>query len=335
MGHHAVRLDTPAAPTLNQVTLPASDHAASLAFYRALGLTPIVDARGEYARFESVGGTTLSIHQGSAATVFLEVPDLDAAVAAARAAGIAIGDPVDQRWGWREAATVDPAGNAIRLYTAGEHRRFPAMAPRMPGLNSRKALPARRRGGRGGARPACRPRSRRRGCPAGEARVPRGLDNSKKLSAKERARLAALVEERGIVGVGVVEPEEIDTLNIYWATMKAMTLAVDQIAQTLGAAPGHVLVDGNRLPRWTYAATAIVGGDGLSLSIAAASIVAKHRRDTIMIAHAKSHPHYGLGLEQGLRLRRAPRRAARTRPLPLHRRSFAPVAAAELRFPDR
>ena len=125
MGHHRVRLDAPAAPTLNQVTLPASDHAASLAFYRALGLTPIVDARGEYARFENAGGTTLSIHRDATPTVFIEVPDLDAAVAAARAQGIAVGDPVDQSWGWREAALADPAGNAVRLYTAGENRRFP------------------------------------------------------------------------------------------------------------------------------------------------------------------------------------------------------------------
>lgn len=125
MGHHRVRLDTPAAATLNQVTLPATDHAASLAFYRALGLTPIVDARGDYARFENAGGTTLSIHQGASPTVFIEVPDLDAAVAAARAAGISIGDAIDQPWGWREAALADPAGNAVRLYTAGENRRFP------------------------------------------------------------------------------------------------------------------------------------------------------------------------------------------------------------------
>lgn len=125
MGHHKVRLDTPAAPTLNQVTLPATDHAASLAFYRALGLTPIVDARGEYARFEDAGGHTLSIHAGDVATVFVEMPDLDAAVAAAHAAGITVGEPVDQPWGWREAVATDPAGNAIRLYHAGENRRFP------------------------------------------------------------------------------------------------------------------------------------------------------------------------------------------------------------------
>ena len=72
---------------------------------------------------------------------------------------------------------------------------------------------------------------------------------------------------------GIVEPDEIDTLNIYWATMKAMTLAVDALATEIGHAPGHVLVDGNRLPRWSYPATPLVGGDAKSLSIAAASAV--------------------------------------------------------------
>ncbi|MBN8838581.1 MAG: bifunctional hydroxymethylpyrimidine kinase/phosphomethylpyrimidine kinase, partial [Sphingomonadales bacterium] len=57
--------------------------------------------------------------------VFIEVADLDAAVAAARAHGITVGDPVDQSWGWREARLADPAGNALCLYSAGENRRFP------------------------------------------------------------------------------------------------------------------------------------------------------------------------------------------------------------------
>jgi hydroxymethylpyrimidine/phosphomethylpyrimidine kinase len=129
MGHALVR-DVPGArATLNQVTLPATDHAASVAFYEALGLTRIVDSGGRYARFETGGGTTLSVEAADEidgrAITYLEVADLDAAVAAARAAGIAITDPVDQPWGWREASLVDPAGNALRLYTAGEYRRFP------------------------------------------------------------------------------------------------------------------------------------------------------------------------------------------------------------------
>jgi ribonuclease HII len=154
--------------------------------------------------------------------------------------------------------------------------------------------------------------------------VPRGLDDSKKLPAAERARLCGLLHTRARVGVGIVEPHEIDTLNIYWATMKAMTLAVE----ALGPAPAHVLVDGNRLPRWTHAATAIVGGDAKSLSLAAASIVAKHTRDTIMIAHAEAHPHYGWHANKGYAAPDHLRALREHGPSPLHRRSFAPVARA-------
>ena len=153
--------------------------------------------------------------------------------------------------------------------------------------------------------------------------VPRGLDDSKKLSAKERARLHGLIMARAVVGIGVVENDEIDRINIYWARMKAMTLAVDALA----TAPAHVLVDGNRLPRWGHAATAIVGGDGKSLSIAAASIVAKHTRDTIMIAHAETYPQYDWHSNKGYP---CPRHVAALREhgvTPLHRRTFAPVRA--------
>ncbi len=162
--------------------------------------------------------------------------------------------------------------------------------------------------------------------------VPRGIDDSKKLSAAERARLYARLTDCAALGVGVVEPGEIDTLNIYWATMKAMTLAVDRLAEVLGCAPGHVLVDGNRLPRWGYAATAIVSGDAHSRSIAAASIVAKHTRDQIMIAAAESHPHYGWHANKGYGSAQHLAALREHGPSPLHRRSFAPVAQCILPF---
>lgn len=156
--------------------------------------------------------------------------------------------------------------------------------------------------------------------------VPRGIDDSKKLSAPARTRLAERLQGCALVGIGIVEADEIDRLNIFWATMKAMTLAVE----ALGQSPGHVLVDGNRLPRWTYPATAIVSGDAISLSIAAASIIAKHTRDTIMIAHAESHPQYGWHSNKGYGSRTHLEALRRHGPSPLHRRSFAPVAQAEL-----
>lgn len=156
--------------------------------------------------------------------------------------------------------------------------------------------------------------------------VPRGLNDSKKLPAAERARLHDRLMSCAVVGVGIVEADEIDRLNIYWATMKAMTLAVE----ALGVAPGHVLVDGNRLPRWGFAATAIVKGDTISLSIAAASIIAKHTRDTIMIGHAQAHPLYGWHSNKGYGCPTHLRALREHGPSPLHRRSFSPVAQAEL-----
>ncbi|WP_394653327.1 ribonuclease HII [uncultured Sphingomonas sp.] len=156
--------------------------------------------------------------------------------------------------------------------------------------------------------------------------VPRGIDDSKKLSAKERDRLALRLRDCAHVGIGIVEPAEIDTLNIYWATMKAMTLAVE----ALGVAPGHVLVDGNRSPRWSYACTPIVGGDAISLSIAAASILAKTTRDAIMIAAAETYPAYNWHSNKGYGCRHHLAALREHGPTPLHRRSFAPVAQAEL-----
>ena len=152
--------------------------------------------------------------------------------------------------------------------------------------------------------------------------IPRGIDDSKKLSAPERARLHDLLMARACVGVGIVEVAEIDSLNIHWATMKAMTLAV----ANLSCPPGHVLVDGNRKPRWDWPTSTIVGGDALSLSIAAASIVAKHVRDTIMIAHARNWPHYGWASNKGYCCPAHFAALDEHGPSPLHRRSFGPVA---------
>ena len=162
--------------------------------------------------------------------------------------------------------------------------------------------------------------------------VPRGIDDSKKLPAAERARLCARLHGCAQIGIGIVESDEIDVLNIYWATMKAMTLAVEALVRIGGCTPGHVLVDGNRLPRWGFAATAIVSGDAISLSIAAASIVAKHTRDTIMVAHAEAHPHYGWHSNKGYGCPQHLKALREHGPSPLHRRSFAPVAQASLPF---
>jgi hydroxymethylpyrimidine/phosphomethylpyrimidine kinase len=116
---------------LNQITLPARDYEASVAFYKALGLVQIVDAPPRYARFECEGGATLSIHAAAevpdtGVVVYFESDDLDAWVERLRAAGVVFtSGPRDESWLWREARLRDPSGNEICLYHAGENRRFP------------------------------------------------------------------------------------------------------------------------------------------------------------------------------------------------------------------
>ena len=154
--------------------------------------------------------------------------------------------------------------------------------------------------------------------------IPDGLDDSKKLNPRRREELyAALRASPARIGIGGASAGEIDGLNVLAATMLAMRRAV----AALGSTPAHVLVDGNRLPGFACAATAIVGGDGRSLSIAAASIVAKVTRDRIMARLAARYPEFGWERNAGYGT--AEHRAAldRVGPTPHHRKSFAPVAA--------
>ncbi|RYY44450.1 MAG: bifunctional hydroxymethylpyrimidine kinase/phosphomethylpyrimidine kinase [Sphingomonadales bacterium] len=132
MGQQSVRLDTNMSffePMLNQVTVPATDLAASEKFYRLLGLRQIVRASPRYARFETEGGATFSVATDpgyTAPVVYFECGDLDVTVAYLQQQGVAFeAEPKDESWGWREARLRDPAGNSVRLYQAGEMRRFP------------------------------------------------------------------------------------------------------------------------------------------------------------------------------------------------------------------
>jgi ribonuclease HII len=153
-------------------------------------------------------------------------------------------------------------------------------------------------------------------------RVPRGIDDSKKLTAEARDALHARLVKTCAYGVGIVEVEDIDRINIYHATMLAMHRAVD----ALGVAPGMVLVDGNALPKWPHPATAIVSGDALCRSIAAASIIAKVTRDRLMAEYDDLHPGYGWRQNKGYGTAAHRAALARLGPSPLHRRSFGPVA---------
>ncbi len=117
---------------LNQVTLPALDVAASVAFYRRMGFEIVVDAP-HYARFKAtVGNATFSVHAVDAlaapskTVVYFECADLDAQVAALEAKGIRMAQaPRDEPWLWREARVIDPAGNVVCLYHAGKNRLDP------------------------------------------------------------------------------------------------------------------------------------------------------------------------------------------------------------------
>lgn len=122
---------------LNQVTLTAPDLDAAWDFYRRLGLEPIVDSRPFYIRFLCPeGDSTLSVaqgdHGGGGTTIYFEVDALDARVEVLKAAGVVfVSDPKDERWLWREAELVDPAGNRIILYRAGPNRIDPPWRVRL------------------------------------------------------------------------------------------------------------------------------------------------------------------------------------------------------------
>ena len=154
------------------------------------------------------------------------------------------------------------------------------------------------------------------------------IDDSKRLSATRRRALALTLKDVATIGLGWVEREDIDRLNILYATMLAMRRAVDALSRRLGAVPAFALVDGNRVPALECPAQAVVKGDTRSLSIAAASIVAKVARDARMAELALGHPDYGWERNAGYGTAEHLAALARLGPAPEHRRGFAPVRAA-------
>lgn len=159
-----------------------------------------------------------------------------------------------------------------------------------------------------------------------------GLDDSKKLSRARREDLfAELRETRGIFwAIGMVQPEEIDRINILQATWRAMALA----AGALAVKADFCLIDGLAVRNFPLPHRAIVKGDRASLSIAAASIVAKVSRDALMIEAGETFPDYGFASHKGYGTK-AHLEALRIHgPCPLHRRSFQPVAQLTLPFDE-
>ena len=152
--------------------------------------------------------------------------------------------------------------------------------------------------------------------------VPEGLNDSKALTAKKRTELLELILADADVGVGLASVEEIDEINI----LRASHLAMNRAIAKLDIAPDHVLIDGNLVPRdMTLSASPIVKGDSLSLSIAAASIVAKTRRDAIMWDLAQQYPGYGWERNQGYPTKCHKEALQNLGVTPHHRRSFKPV----------
>ena len=157
-------------------------------------------------------------------------------------------------------------------------------------------------------------------------KFPRGIDDSKNLPLETREALYAKLVKVAAWGVGVASVEEIDTINIYWARMLAMTRAVE----ALGIEPAWVLVDGNATPRWQRPSKAVVNGDAKCRSIAAASIIAKVTRDRMMAEWASEYPGYGWETNRGYGTPEHYRGLRALGLTPLHRRSFAPIRAIEL-----
>jgi ribonuclease HII len=164
-----------------------------------------------------------------------------------------------------------------------------------------------------------------------EAKPLAGIADSKLLPAPARAEAAAAIRATALgVGLGVVEPAEIDALNIYQAGLQAMRRAV----AALPCMPDHVVVDARHIPELDVPQTRYVRADAIVYSVAAASIIAKVHRDGIMHAFDATYPAYGFARHVGYATREHLRALARYGPTPLHRRSFAPCAAAAARVSE-
>lgn len=154
--------------------------------------------------------------------------------------------------------------------------------------------------------------------------IPAGLNDSKKLSAQKREALFDLIHAHADVGIGIADVARIDRDNILNATLWAM----EQAVAALRTAPCLALIDGNRAPKLSCATRTIIGGDGASLSIAAASIIAKVTRDRLMAALDQEFPGFGFARHKGYGTAVHAQALDLLGPCAAHRTSFAPVRAA-------
>ncbi|ACL72261.1 ribonuclease HII [Thioalkalivibrio sulfidiphilus] len=156
-----------------------------------------------------------------------------------------------------------------------------------------------------------------------------GLKDSKKLSPARREALDVQIRERSLAfALGLCTPAEIDRINILQASLLAMQRAVEALSHR----PEMALVDGNRCPKLTMTAHAVIKGDSRVPAISAASIIAKVHRDRLMLALDEQHPGYGLGSHMGYPTPVHLEALERLGPSPCHRLSFAPVRRAAERM---
>lgn len=152
-------------------------------------------------------------------------------------------------------------------------------------------------------------------------RLPQGINDSKKLTSAKREALFEEICAAAHIGIGMASVEEIDALNILGATKLAMVRAVEALPHK----PQAVLVDGNQPPKWLYRTEAVVKGDARSLSIAAASVIAKVARDRLMLELHTAHPHYGWAGNAGYGTPEHISAIEKHGITPHHRKSFAPI----------
>ena len=156
-----------------------------------------------------------------------------------------------------------------------------------------------------------------------------GLTDSKKLSERKREEFAVQIRANAVAwAVASVDVETIDRINIRQASLLAMRMAVEQLALS----PDFLLIDGRDSIDWPCPQQAIVQGDAASLSIAAASVLAKVHRDRLLVELDRQFPGYGLASHKGYGCPEHLAALARLGPTPLHRKSFHPVAQTMLQF---
>jgi ribonuclease HII len=147
------------------------------------------------------------------------------------------------------------------------------------------------------------------------------VNDSKKMSEKARELAYEEILAKCVIGIGIVDCETIDRIDIFQATLRAM----EQAVMKLGEIPGAILVDGPKTPNLPFKQFPIIDGDALSFSIACASVVAKVTRDRMMVYYAEEFPQYGFEKHKGYGTRDHMEAIRKNGPCKIHRRSFEPI----------